>query len=113
MATPKPARGAERSTSSPRPGRRVATPGAASMAPAYAAILAEARRAGLLDGDKTEHVSFRVPPALLEAAKRETGLTSTTELGLLALALLAQPDPVAGFMRRTRGSLGKDHTLEY
>jgi hypothetical protein len=75
-------------------------------------VLAEAQRAGLLDGDRTEHVSFRAPPGLLEAAKRETGITSTTELGLLALAMLAQPDPVVGFMRRTRGRLGKDHTLE-
>ncbi len=77
-----------------------------------AALLEEARQAGLLDGE-TEHVSFRVPKALLEAAKRETGLQSTTKLGLAALAILARPDPVAAAMRRTRGSLGPSHTLEY
>lgn len=79
----------------------------------HAAVLDEARRAGLLSGDKIEHVSFRAPPALVEAAKRETGVTSPTELGILALAMLAQPDPVAELMRRTRGRLGQDHTLEY
>lgn len=77
-----------------------------------AAVLAEAEQAGLLD-DATEHVSFRVPRALLEAAKRETGLASTTELGLVALAVLARPDPVSAAMKRTRGKLGPQHTLEY
>jgi len=79
----------------------------------HASVLEEARRTGLLDGDKSEHVSFRAPPALIEAAKRETGVSSTSELGMLALAVLAQPDPVVAFFRRTRGRLGKDHTLEY
>ncbi len=77
-----------------------------------AALMEEARQAGLLD-DKTEHVSFRAPKALGDAATRETGLRSTTELGLVALAALARPDPVAAAMRRTRGSLGPSHTLEY
>lgn len=76
-------------------------------------VLEEARRAGLLDGDKTEHVSFRAPKALIEAAKRESGATRLTELGLLALAMLAQPDPVASFLKETRGKLGAKHRLEY
>jgi hypothetical protein len=71
----------------------------------------EARRAGLLDGERTE-VSFRAPRALLEAARRESGVTSPTELGLLALATLAQPDPAAAFMRRSRGRLGPGHELD-
>lgn len=75
-------------------------------------ILQEARQAGLLV-DKTDHVSFRAPRALIEAAKKETGLQSTTELGLVALAILARPDPVAQVLRRSRGALGPSHTLEY
>ncbi len=86
---------------------------AVSVAPLHASVLEEAERAGLLAGEKSEHVSFRAPPALVEAAKRETGVNSTSELGVLALAMLAQPDPVVEFMRRTRGRLGYDHTLEY
>lgn len=78
-----------------------------------AVAMEEARRAGLLDGDKTEHVSFRAPKALIEAAKRESGVTRPTELGLLALAMLAQPDPTATFMKKTRGKLGADHRLDY
>ena len=79
----------------------------------HASVLEEARRAGLLEGEKAEHVSFRAPPALLEAAKREAGIRSTSELGILALALLAQPDPVAAFLKRSEGRLGPDHDLEY
>jgi hypothetical protein len=75
--------------------------------------LEDARRAGLLDGDKTEHVSFRAPLALVEAAKRESGVASPTALGILALAMLAQPDPAAAFLKRTRGRLGEAHKLEY
>jgi hypothetical protein len=70
-----------------------------------AVIVEEARQAGLLDGDRAEHLSFRAPSALVEAAKRETGISSTTELGIAALAALAQSDPVAAFLRRTRGKL--------
>jgi hypothetical protein len=81
--------------------------------PVHASVLEEARRAGLLDGDKSEHVSFRAPPALVAAARREAGVSSTSELGVLALAMLAQPDPIAAFFRRTEGRLGPDHDLEY
>jgi len=81
--------------------------------PLHMSVLDEARRAGLLDGEKTEHVSFRASPALVEAAKREAGVTSTSELGVLALAMLAGPDPVAAFFQRTEGQLGPEHDLEY
>jgi hypothetical protein len=92
--------------------RAAALPGA--RLPRHATlILEEARRAGLLDGDRTEHLSFRAPKALIEAAKRESGATRPTELGLLALAMLAQPDPTANFLKATRGKLGADHALDY
>jgi hypothetical protein len=84
-----------------------------SVARGAAAALEDARQAGLLEGEKTAHVSFRAPPALVEAAKRESGVTSLTKLGILALAMLAQPDPVAAFLKCTRGRLGETHTLEY
>ncbi len=114
MATPKTKDSgtAKRSPAGARPLARIA-PKTLPQAFAHATVLEEARAAGLLEGEKSEHVSFRAPPGLIEAAKREAGVTSTTELGLLALALLAQPDPVVSAMRRTRGRLGADHQLEY
>ncbi len=83
------------------------------MAVAFGVVLDEARSGGLLDGEKTEHVSFRAPKALVEAARRESGASGMTELGILALAMLARPDPVANFLRERRGALGADHELEY
>jgi hypothetical protein len=94
-------------------GTKVARSAARGRFAGVSAVMEEARRAGLLDGDSTEHVSFRAPKALIEAAKRESGVTRPTELGLLALALLAQPDPVGSFLRKTRGKLGADHRLDY
>jgi len=78
-----------------------------------AAVMEEARRAGLLDGDATQHISFRAPKALIEAAKSESGATTPTELCLFALVMLAQPDPVAEYMKKSYGVLGKGHKLDY
>lgn len=114
MAAPKPSQPGktERSATGARDLARAA-PEAPARRFAHATVLEEARAAGLLEGERSGHVSFRAPPALIEAAKREAGVASTTELGLLALALLARPDPVVSAMRRTRGRLGPDHRLEY
>jgi len=76
-------------------------------------ILNDARDAGLLDGEKSEHLSFRAPAALIEAARRETGIHSPTELGILALATLAQSDPVVEYIKHNYGALGKSHDLEF
>ena len=75
-------------------------------------ILEEARRSGLLAGDKTAHVSIRTTGALLAAARERTGVESTTELVELALATLALPDPVTRYMVETYGALGPDHQLD-
>ena len=67
------------------------------------AALAEARQAGLLDGEPTERIRFRAPKALVEAAKRESGAADTVELGLLGLAMLAQPDPTSPPLQKDPG----------
>ena len=78
-----------------------------------AVALKEAQSAGLLDGEKDAHVSFRAPKALVEAAMRRSGAKGMTEMGTIALAMLAQEDPLADYMRKNRGVLGPDHTLEF
>jgi hypothetical protein len=55
----------------------------------------------------------RADAALVLAEARRAGATRPTELGLLALAMLAQPDPTARFLKATRGRLGADHALDY
>jgi len=94
-----------------RRSRQAAAPSGAKAV--HVVAFESAREAGLLDGERTAHVSFRAPRALVEAAMHESGVTSPSELGILALAALAQPDPVAVFMRKNRGRLGKDHKLDY
>lgn len=79
--------------------------GPVAVARPAAAFVEAALAAGLLHGERDEHLSFRAPAALVAAARRETGIESTTELGIAALAALAQPDPVAAFLKRTRGKL--------
>lgn len=107
-ATPKNGKSAEK-----RGTAKAARPVGAGRLAGASVVMEEARRAGLLDGESTEHVSFRAPKALVEAAKRESGVTKPTELGLMALAMLAQPDPTAGYMKKTRGKLGASHQLDY
>src|SRR6185312_10345929 len=53
-----------------RPKATAGTPRPSASATLAASAIEEARRAGLLDGEKTEHISFCAPPALVEAAKR-------------------------------------------
>ncbi len=86
----------------PATGHRKGSP---RLSHVVATLVEEARQAGLLDGERTEHMSFRVPAALLEAARRETGIRSPTELGIAALAALAQPDPAVAYMLRHEGCL--------
>ncbi|HTW69763.1 MAG TPA: hypothetical protein VME47_07755 [Acetobacteraceae bacterium] len=73
-------------------------------------LLAEARQAGLLG---KQMMRVEVPKALVEAAKRESGLQSTNDVAVLALTILARPDPVAAVMRRNRGKVRKDHMIEH
>jgi hypothetical protein len=93
-----------------RRSRQVSAPPGAKLA--HVVAFESAKEAGLLEEERTAHVSFRAPPALVEAAMKESGVTSPSELGILALAALAQPDPVAAFMRKNRGRLGKGHKLD-
>ncbi len=62
------------------------------------------RAAGLLEGEKSEYVSFRAPPGLISPPKRKAGVTSMTELGPLALV------PFSGrFARPSAKWLGATH----
>jgi hypothetical protein len=73
----------------------------------------DAERAGLLSGERNEHLSVRTTRALVKEAKRQTGISSDTELIEMALASLAAPDPVSTFVTETFGALGGRHTLEF
>jgi hypothetical protein len=85
-----------------------------SVGHSIAAIaLDDARQAGLLAGGDTIHLHLRVPRLLLEEARRQTGITSPTQLGITALASLIQRDPVTEFMQETRGELAGLPPIEF
>jgi hypothetical protein len=62
---------------------------------------------------KTKKMAVRVNRELLEVAKQQSGIGSTTAVVEYALALLAVPDPVSRYMLLNYGALGPDHALEY
>ncbi|HXP77696.1 MAG TPA: hypothetical protein VN823_26415 [Stellaceae bacterium] len=95
-----------------KPARRSASRPAKAVG-RLSTIIDDAKKAGLLDGERSAHVTARTTPALLREAQRRTGITSKTVLVEVALATLALPDPVAKFMKEHRGELGRDHRLEY
>ena len=64
-------------------------------------------------GAKSVRVSIRLRRELLDAAKEQTGIRSTTELVNFALASIAARDPVTRYMLLNYGALGPDHSLEY
>jgi hypothetical protein len=80
----------------------------ARIAFALSALLAK----GKLTGARTERLSARVDPGLIEAARRKTGLNSDSELINAALAVLAAPDDFGPWFAGQAGRLPKDFELE-
>ena len=67
---------------------------------------------GTLKGYRTERLSARVDPGLIEAARTKTGLNNDSELINAALAVLAAPDDFGPWFVTQAGRLPKDFELE-
>lgn len=80
-----------------------ARPGTA--APRVSGVLQEVRRRGLLDGPKTSPTGGRINAALLEEAKRVSGIAGTTDLLTYALAKVAVEDSFAEDLLALEGSV--------
>jgi hypothetical protein len=63
-----------------------------------------ARQSGLLSG-KGDRIGGRVSPALVEQAKRQTGIETDTDLIEFALATIALEDTFADTFRESRGTV--------
>lgn len=74
--------------------------------------LETARSAGMLE-EKTARISGRVSPALIEQAKRRTGIASDSKLVEFALASVALDDDFSAVLRRLRGTVDPDLPLGY
>jgi hypothetical protein len=71
-----------------------------------------AARSGLLK-DKNSRIAGRVSAALIEQAKRRTGIESDTDLIEFALASIAREDSFAEAFKASRGKVDPDLKLGF
>ena len=70
----------------------------------FEAVMLAAERSGLLAG-KSGRIGGRVSPALVEQAKRQTGIEGDTDLIEFALATVALDDRFAAAFQESRGKV--------
>jgi hypothetical protein len=78
----------------------------------YEAVMRAAERSGLLDG-KTGRIGGRVSPALVEQAKRQSGVETDSDLIAFALATIALEDGFAEAFKASRGTVDPDLKLGF
>jgi hypothetical protein len=71
----------------------------------------ELQQAGALTGARSQKLSTRVDPGLIEAARRRTGLSSDSDLINAALAVIAAGDDYGEWLVRQSGRLPEDFEL--
>lgn len=77
-----------------------------------AEVMNKAKASGLLD-EKSSRITGRVSKALVEQAKRRTGVTENTRLIELALANLALEDNFAEAFKSVKGAVPPDIKLGF
>jgi hypothetical protein len=78
----------------------------------FEAVMLAAERSGLLSG-KSGRIAGRVSPALVEQAKRKTGIETDTDLIEFALASVALEDNFAEVFKESRGKIDPDLKLGF
>jgi hypothetical protein len=93
--------------------QRNAKPGAFVVSKArFEAVMLAAKQSGLLSG-KSGRIGGRVSPALVEQAKRQTGIETDTDLIEFALATIALEDNFAAVFKASRGKVDPDLKLGF
>ncbi len=90
----------------------MATPSPNISKDRFDAVMEAAERAGLLR-DKSGRIAGRVSPALVEQAKRLTGIESDTDLIEFALASIALEDNFVEVFKDSRGKVDPALKLGY
>jgi hypothetical protein len=67
---------------------------------------------GTLAGARTQRLSARVDPGLMDAARRRTGIGNDSDLVNAALAVIAAPDDFGPWFAAQAGRLPPDFELE-
>lgn len=70
--------------------------------------LQQLERSGALAGTRSQKLSMRVDPGLIEAARRRTGLRATSQIINAALAVLAAGDDFGPWLVSQAGRLPED-----
>jgi hypothetical protein len=78
----------------------------------FRAVMKAAEESGLL-GVKNARIGGRTSPALIEQAKKQTGIETDTDLIEFALASIALRDEFAETFRKTRGTVDPDLKLGF
>jgi hypothetical protein len=94
-------------------GRRDASTGQFRAGKArFEAVMQAAERSGLLS-EKSGRIAGRVSPALIEQAKRQTGIETDTDLIAFALATIALEDDFAETFKESRGKIDPEVKLGF
>jgi hypothetical protein len=78
----------------------------------FDAVMQAAEQSGLLS-EKSGRIGGRVSPALLEQARRQTGIDADTDLIEFALATVALEDDFAEAFKKSRGKVDPDLKLGF
>ena len=78
----------------------------------FEAVMKTAERSGLLS-QKSGRIAGRVSPALVEQAKKQTGIAGDTDLIAFALASVALEDDFAEAFRDSRGKVAAELKLGF
>ncbi|WP_312367013.1 hypothetical protein [Ensifer sp.] len=76
------------------------------------AVMRAAEHSGLL-GEKSQRIGGRISPALIEQAKKHTGIQTDTDLIEFALATVALDDDFGSVFRKTRGTVDPELKLGF
>jgi hypothetical protein len=95
-----------------RPGTGRRGPGFEEEQTRFQSVMEAAERSGLLR-DKSSRIAGRISPALIEQAKRRTGIESDTDLIEFALANVALEDNFAEAFKASRGKVDPDLKLDF
>jgi hypothetical protein len=94
-------------------GRHVKTGKFAAVSKArFDAVMKAAEHSGLL-GEKSKRIGGRISPALIEQAKKHTGIETDTDLIEFALANVALDDNFGSTFRKMQGTVNPDLKLGF
>src|ERR1700761_3106388 len=78
----------------------------------FEAVMQAAEQSGLLS-QKSSRIGGRVSPALVEQAKRQTGIETDTDLIAFALAAVALEDNFSEAFKKSRGKVAPELKLGF